>query len=131
MVLLSVAQSEDKWPVLVTGRFSGESTAADEEALEESLRREILALMKTGVSAELSGRPAAALASYATFYGLYQSASVQRVSLMHPSLLASLEDEEFDKALSENFWTSAITSSESPSTCTRRATPRPLSCVPM
>ena len=101
--LLSVAQSEDKWPVLVTGRFSGESTAADEEALEESLRREILALMKTGVSAELSGRPAAALASYATFYGLYQSASVQRVSLMHPSLLASLEDEEFDKALSENF----------------------------
>ena len=101
--LLSVAQSEDKWPVLVTGRFSGESTATDLDSLKESLRREILALMKTGVAAELSGRPAAALASYATFFYLYQEASVQRVVLMNPELLAEMDSNELAAALEENF----------------------------
>lgn len=101
--LLSVAQAENKWPVLVTGRFSGESTATDQDSLKESLRREILALMKTGVSAELSGRPAAAFASYSTFFYLYQEATVQRVSLMDPGALAEMDSEEFEAALKENF----------------------------
>lgn len=101
--LLSVAQSENKWPVLVTGRFSGESTATDLDSFKESIRREILALMTRGVSAELSGSTAAAFSSYSTFYYLYQEASVNRVFLTSPDSLAAMSDEEFGDAFSKNF----------------------------
>ena len=99
--LLDAVRGEDKWPLVFTGRFAGESTVADEDGLLESTRREILALLKAGISAEATSATAA-FRLYSFFYELYARSSVHRVALLPPDMIAMMEDEEQAENLQKN-----------------------------